>query len=179
MSSDVDAGAETERTGIYWKPSLWALARSAYVADLDHDPGSPDAFVSWLGRALEQHAARTPAQRVEISEDPQLQNVTGAGVNRSHPLRVRTIELVEEAVIADRGELGRVVSRSAFAAEAIVAAGGMGDVVMWDGDPLEVGSMPTRVFIDGVEQPLESHQSRLKDRYRDLDTSDLPKGYDW
>lgn len=122
MSSDVDADAETERTGIYWKPSLWALARSAYVADLDHDPGSPDAFVSWLGRALEQHAARTPAQRVEISEDPQLQNVTGSGVNRSHPLRVRTIELVEEAVIADRGELSRVVSRSAFTAEAVVAA---------------------------------------------------------
>lgn len=122
MSRDVDAGAETERTGIYWKPSLWALARSAYVADLDHDPGSPDAFVSWLGRALEQHSARTPAQRVKISEDPQLQNVTGSGVNRSHPLRVRTIELVEEAVIADRGELGRVVSRSAFAAEAVVAA---------------------------------------------------------
>ena len=61
----------------------------------------------------------------------------------------------------------------------MLAPGGMGDVVMWDGDPLEVGSMPTRVFIDGVEQPLESHQSRLKDRYRDLDTSDLPKGYDW
>ncbi|MEQ7845745.1 hypothetical protein [Nocardioides kribbensis] len=136
MSGDVDAGsgrqapeghggevgAETERTGIYWRPSLWALARSAYVADLDHDPGSPDAFVSWLGRALEQHAARTPAQRVAISEDPQLQDATGAGVNRSHPLRVRTIELVEEAVIADRGELGRVVSRSAFAAEAVVAA---------------------------------------------------------
>ncbi len=117
-----ETGAKTERTGIYWKPSLWALARSAYVADLDHDPGSPDAFVAWLGRALEQHAARTPAQRVAIAEDPQLQNVTGTGVNRSHPLEVRTIELVEEAVIADRGELGRVVSRSAFAAEAVVAA---------------------------------------------------------
>jgi len=61
----------------------------------------------------------------------------------------------------------------------MLTPGGMGDVVMWDGDPLEVGSMPTRVFIDGVEQPLENHQSRLKDRYRDLDTSDLPKGYDW
>lgn len=114
--------AETERTGIYWKPSVWALARSAYVADLDHDPGSPGAFVSWLGRALEQHAARTPAQRVAISKDPQLRDLTGAGVNQSHPLRVRTIELVKEAVIADRGELGRVVSRSAFAAEAVVAA---------------------------------------------------------
>lgn len=120
--SETHCDTETERIGIYWKPSVWALARSAYVADLDHDPDCPDAFVTWLGRTLEQYAARTPAQRVGISEDPQLQDVAGVGVNRSHPLRVRTVELVEEAVILDRGEFGRVVSRSAFAAEAVVAA---------------------------------------------------------
>ena len=51
--------------------------------------------------------------------------------------------------------------------------------MIWDGDPLQVGSMPVKVFIDGVEQPLDNHQSRLKERYRDLDESDLPKGYDW
>ena len=61
----------------------------------------------------------------------------------------------------------------------VLAPGAAGDVVVWDGDPLEVGAMPTRVFIDGVEQPLENHQSRLRDRYRDLDESDLPKAYDW
>ena len=61
----------------------------------------------------------------------------------------------------------------------VLAPGAMGDVVVWDGDPLEVSSAPTRVFIDGVEQPLDNHQSRLKDRYRDLDESDLPKAYDW
>lgn len=61
----------------------------------------------------------------------------------------------------------------------VLTPGAVGDVVMWDGDPLEVGSVPTRVFIDGVEQPLVSHQSRLRDRYRDLDESDLPKAYDW
>ena len=57
--------------------------------------------------------------------------------------------------------------------------GTAGDVVLWDGDPLEVGSVPLRVFIDGVEQPLENHQTRLRDRYLDLDESDLPKAYDW
>ena len=61
----------------------------------------------------------------------------------------------------------------------ILAPGAMGDLVVWDGDPLELGSAPVRVFIDGVEQPLENHQSRLKERYRDLDESDLPKAYDW
>lgn len=61
----------------------------------------------------------------------------------------------------------------------VLAAGAFGDVVIWDGDPLEVGSVPTRVFIGGVEQSLTNHQSRLRERYRDLDESDLPKAYDW
>jgi hypothetical protein len=37
--------------------------------------------------------------------------------------------------------------------------------VIWDGDPLEVQSAPTAVFIGGVEQPLVSRQTRLRDRY--------------
>ena len=57
--------------------------------------------------------------------------------------------------------------------------GALGDVVVWDGDPLEVSSAPVRVFIDGVEQPLVNHQTRLAERYRDLDESDQPKGFDW
>lgn len=60
-----------------------------------------------------------------------------------------------------------------------LVAGAPGDVVVWDGDPLEVGSVPVSVYIDGIMQPLDSHQSRLRDRYRDLDESSLPEGYDW
>lgn len=61
----------------------------------------------------------------------------------------------------------------------VLAPGAAGDVVIWDGDPLEVSSAPLRVFIDGLEQPLDNHQTRLRERYRDLDTGDLPKAYDW
>lgn len=61
----------------------------------------------------------------------------------------------------------------------VLKAGAIGDLVIWDGDPLEVSSAPVRVVIDGVVQPLENHQSRLRQRYRDLDESDLPKAYDW
>lgn len=61
----------------------------------------------------------------------------------------------------------------------VLKPGALGDVVLWDGDPLEVGSVPTKVFIGGVEQILENHQTRLRDRYRNLDESDLPKAYDW
>jgi imidazolonepropionase-like amidohydrolase len=41
----------------------------------------------------------------------------------------------------------------------------LADVVIWDGDPLEVQSAPTAVFIEGAEQPLVSRQTRLRDRY--------------
>lgn len=61
----------------------------------------------------------------------------------------------------------------------VLRRGAAGDVVVWDGDPLEVSSAPVQVFIDGVEQPLDSHQTRLRERYRDLDESQLPKAYDW
>lgn len=60
----------------------------------------------------------------------------------------------------------------------VLKPGAAGDLVVWDGDPLEVASAPERVFIDGVEQPQDDHQRALARRYRDLDTSDLPKAYD-
>lgn len=61
----------------------------------------------------------------------------------------------------------------------VLKAGALGDVVMWTGDPLEVGSVPTQVWIGGVQQDLTNHQTRLRDRYMDLDESDRPKAYDW
>jgi hypothetical protein len=35
------------------------------------------------------------------------------------------------------------------------------------------------VFIDGVEQPLGNHQTRLRERYRTPGEGSLPKAYDW
>jgi imidazolonepropionase-like amidohydrolase len=61
----------------------------------------------------------------------------------------------------------------------VLKPGALGDVVIWDGDPLELGSVPTQVFIGGVQQDLTNHQTRLRDRYKDLDESDRPKAYDW
>jgi len=46
--------------------------------------------------------------------------------------------------------------------------GSTADVVLWTGDPLEVDSWPTHVWIGGVSQSLDSRQTRLRDRYRTL-----------
>jgi imidazolonepropionase-like amidohydrolase len=55
--------------------------------------------------------------------------------------------------------------------------GAHGDVVIWSGDPLQVTSAAEQVYIDGVQQPLETHQSRLLQRYRNLVRGELPKAY--
>ena len=58
-----------------------------------------------------------------------------------------------------------------------LAPGRRADVVIWSGDPLEGSSAAEQVFIDGVAQPLETHQTRLFERYRYLPRTDLPKAY--
>jgi imidazolonepropionase-like amidohydrolase len=57
-------------------------------------------------------------------------------------------------------------------------AGRAADVVIWDGDPLELSSAPVTVIIDGVEQPLANRHQRLRDRYARPTEGDLPKAYD-
>ncbi len=115
----------TTPVGIYWKPGIWDLARSAYIADLDTDPESPGAFVGWLARALERHAKHSPQQRADlavVAEQHPAQVSSKKSFNKKHDLPASTIEAVEDAVVADRQELGRVIARSVFAQEAVVAA---------------------------------------------------------
>ncbi|HYG29114.1 MAG TPA: amidohydrolase family protein [Allosphingosinicella sp.] len=56
--------------------------------------------------------------------------------------------------------------------------GRRGDVVIWSGDPLELSSNVEAVWIDGVRQPLENRQTRLRDRYRRPQEGNLPHAYD-
>lgn len=57
-------------------------------------------------------------------------------------------------------------------------AGSRADVVIWSGDPLENSSAAEVVLIDGVQQPLENRQTKLRDRYRNPGEGDLPKAYE-
>lgn len=52
-----------------------------------------------------------------------------------------------------------------------------GDVVIWSGDPLELGTVAETVFIDGVEQPLDTRQRQLRDRYLHGPDGSLPQAY--
>ena len=75
---------------------------------------------------------------------------------------------------------------SAAPAEAMGLGGEIGslrpgrraDVVIWDGDPLELATGVEAVWIDGVRQSLENRQTRLRDRYRRPQEGNLPHSYD-
>jgi imidazolonepropionase-like amidohydrolase len=56
-------------------------------------------------------------------------------------------------------------------------SGRRADVVIWSGDPLQVSSAAEMVMIDGVQQPLETHQTKLLERYRELERNTLPEAY--
>jgi hypothetical protein len=93
-----------------------------------------------------------------------LQKIPGAtGVSWGEALAMITSRPAE--AIGMGGELGSL------------APGRRADLVIWSGDPLEGSSAAEQVFIDGVQQPLESHQTRLLERYRYLSRRDLPEAY--
>lgn len=50
------------------------------------------------------------------------------------------------------------------------------DVVVWEGDPLELVTLPTHVFIKGELMPMDNRQLRLRDRYKDL-SNETPMQY--
>lgn len=93
-----------------------------------------------------------------------LTNVPGAsGVSWGEALRLITSAPAE--IIGLGGEIGSL------------AAGRRADVVIWSGDPLDPRSAAEAVYIDGVQQPLTTHQTKLRDRYRHLPRRDLPEAY--
>jgi imidazolonepropionase-like amidohydrolase len=49
-----------------------------------------------------------------------------------------------------------------------LAAGAVANVVVWSGDPLQIGTRAEHVFVRGREQSLETRQTLLLNRYRTL-----------
>ncbi len=127
---------------------------------LDDLPASFEA----LGATLE-NAARMKAAGVEIAfatfdahNARNLRQAAGNAVAYGLPwndaLAAMTIEPAKIWGVADR--LGSL------------EPGKEADLVIWDGDPLEVTSFPERVILHGAEMSRNSRQIELRDRYRTL-----------
>ena len=46
-----------------------------------------------------------------------------------------------------------------------IAPGQRADLVLWTGDPLDVSTVATQVWMDGRAIPMRSRQTELRDRY--------------
>ena len=91
-------------------------------------------------------------------------NAVANGVSQADAIRAITSTPAEIFGFEDLGRL---------------ETGAVADVVIWDGDPLELTSAPTAVIINGEPQSMESRQTKLRDRYLSLtdDGGDLPLAY--
>ena len=142
-----------------------------------------------LAATFESMVAAIARANAELLSSERLAAIGKMAAQVTHEVRnplsslALNVELLEEELSGKGGEaLALITSRPA---EVIgmggrfgkLAAGQAGDVVLWSGDPLEVASAAERVWIDGVEQPLETRQTKLRDRYRSLEREVLPEAY--
>ncbi|XBQ15562.1 MAG: amidohydrolase family protein [Oceanicaulis sp.] len=124
--------------------SFATLASTTEGASILFDAGVPVAYTTvgsdlyFNPRLLPQHAAISVAH----------------GADWSNAFRAITLTPAEIYGVGDR--------------YGALAPGYAGDVVVWDGDPLEVMSAPVAVIIDGEPQSMETRQTRLRDRYAEV-----------
>lgn len=150
-----------------------ALADADIPVIIDPYDNLPSSFAQ-LG-ATQQNAARLIEAGVQTAfayfDDNSHQtrlvlqsagNAVGSGVDHTDALRAVTSVPADIFGIEGAGRL---------------TTGSAGDIVIWDGDPLDVRSAPVRVYIDGEEQSMESRQTKLRDRYINLDESERPLAY--
>jgi len=71
------------------------------------------------------------------------------------------------------------VPASLFSTDSLgsLVPGARADLVVWDGDPLEVTTLPGQVYVGGQAVSPVTRQTLLRDRYRDLGRDDLPPAY--
>ena len=87
-------------------------------------------------------------------------NAVAMGVPRDVALRALTSEPARAFGLDNYGGLG---------------AGQRANIVVWSGDPFELDTAPTHIFVGGHQMPLTSRQTELFQRYRDL--SRVRRGY--
>ena len=87
-------------------------------------------------------------------------NAVANGMSYTGAIMALTSNVAKSFNIADRG---------------ILKKGMKADIVIWEDDPLEPATFPTKVFIDGNDMDLTTRSSRLTERY--TDKRDLPNTY--
>jgi imidazolonepropionase-like amidohydrolase len=145
-----------------WKvaPEL-AAAKVAVILDpLQNLPGSFDQLGATMENAARLHAAGV---RIAFSN-------SGDGTHNARKVRQAAGNAVAHGLPWDAAlaALTRSPAEIFGLGDSLgrIATGLRADLVLWSGDPLEVTSHATQVWIGGEAQPMRSRQTELRDRYR-------------
>jgi hypothetical protein len=175
------------RIGIVGATEGWRVAEQIAAA---HVPVIANALVDLPGSFEQLAATQSNVGRMRAA------GVTVAigmlGDNEGHQVRLSTqyagnlvaLTRIPGATGLSWGQAFAAIS--SLPAEAVgmgdeigsLRAGRRADVVVWDGDPLELSTGVDAVWIDGVRQSLENRQTLLRDRYRNSPEGALPHAYD-
>jgi len=157
-----------------WREAA-ALASANIPVILDPMFNLPAQFED-LGATLE-NAARLNAAGVKIS----FYNQQGFGAHNLRLLPQQAGNAVADGLPYDAAMKALTINPAEMfglgSQLGSLEVGKIADVVIWDGDPLELMTQPEAVFINGVSQDLGNRQDMLRDRYRDLSRGDLPHAY--
>jgi hypothetical protein len=110
---------DREPLSVWWNRQTWDRARAAFVAELDEDLPGPGTLLGWILKAIDAHAARAPAARLEVAAEAE---DGGEGFSKVHLVPLETLRSIEAALVSDRQVGGRHISRSAWLREAVNAA---------------------------------------------------------
>jgi imidazolonepropionase-like amidohydrolase len=149
------------------------IAKAGVPVIVDPQADLPDSFEA-LGSRLD-NAARLNAAGVSVAINGardfnnlrQERLNAGLAVANGLPYAagLASVTLVPAKIWGQDGKIGSL------------DVGKVADVVVWNGDPLETTSWPLNVFVGGVEQPQDSRQTQLRDRYATTDASGYPPAY--
>jgi imidazolonepropionase-like amidohydrolase len=136
------------------------LARAAVpvvLNPLDNLPWNFDQIGARLDNAvrLQRAGVRIAFSSGDIHNARKIRQLAGNAVAHGLPW-----EEALAAVTAAPAEIFGVGARRGR-----IAAGQVADLVLWDGDPLEITSMADQVWIGGREVEMRSRQTQLRDRY--------------
>lgn len=156
------------RVAILGGAQAWRVAGELAKADVivivhpsRNLPSSFDSMGARLDNAALLHRAGVRVGIAMLGEAHNLRNVTqeagiaaSYGLDREAALQAVTLNIADAYGMSDN--------------YGSIEAGKVANLAVWDGDPLELSSVPTQVYIRGKAIPMASRQTFLRDRYMDL-----------
>lgn len=84
--------------GVSLTGAVYDLAKSGFLADLDHAADPADRLRTWFDRAIAEHARRTPAKRTSLLAKADPAEDSRGRRPRRLDLLVRTVAAMDEAI---------------------------------------------------------------------------------